>query len=232
MVLLRLSLPAPFQKFGRGATVYKRGRNPGCPSRIQLTSGTRIRKFMKIRYSLLVLTALAAPAFCREYTLRLTPENTRIEWTLSDVLHAVHGTFELKRGSIRFDPESGKAGGEVVVDTASGESGSPARDKRMHKNVLESSRYADAVFTPDRLEGKLALPGTSNLKLHGMFRIHGEEHEMTMDVHAKVESERLMTEITFDVPYVDWGMKNPSTLLLRVGKKVQVAIHANTAMEP
>jgi polyisoprenoid-binding protein YceI len=187
---------------------------------------------MKLRYSFLLLAALAAPSFCGSYTLQLTPENTRIEWTLSDVLHAVHGTFELKRGSISFDPESGKAGGEVVVDTASGESGSGGRDKRMHQNVLESSKYAEAVFTPDRLEGKLALPGTSNLKLHGMFKIHGADHEMTLDVQAKVESERMLADIKFDVPYVDWGMKNPSTLLLRVGKKVQVAIHASAPLEP
>jgi polyisoprenoid-binding protein YceI len=186
---------------------------------------------MKITYFFL-LTALAAPAFCGSYTLQLTPDNTRIEWTLSDVLHAVHGTFELKRGCITFDPESGKAAGEVVVDTTSGDSGSGSRDKRMHKSVLESSKYADAVFKPDRLEGKLAVPGTSNLKLHGMFRIHGADHEMTMDVQAKVEGERMLAEITFDLPYVEWGMKNPSTLLLRVGKTVQVAIHAKATLEP
>jgi len=46
------------------------------------------------------LITLAAPAFCGEYSLQLTPDNTRIEWTLSDVLHAVHGTFELKRGTM------------------------------------------------------------------------------------------------------------------------------------
>src|SRR5260370_14097905 len=111
---------------------------------------------MKLTYSFFLLAALAAPSFCGSYTLQLTPDNTRIDWTLSDVLHAVHGTFELKRGSIRFDPDSGKAGGEVVVDTASGDSGSSARDKRMHQNVLESSKYADGVFKPDRLEGTLA----------------------------------------------------------------------------
>ena len=187
---------------------------------------------MKVGYSSFLLAALATPAFCTEYSLQLTPENTRIEWTLSDVLHAVHGTFELKRGSIRFDPDSGKAGGEVVVDAASGESGGGARDRRMHKNVLESSKYPEAVFTPDRLEGKLAMQGTSNLKLHGMFRIHGAEHELTMDVQAKVTQDRITMEIAFEVPYVNWGMKNPSTLILKVGKTVQLAIHSNTALEP
>ena len=45
----------------------------------------------------------------------ISPENTKIEWTLSDVLHAVHGTFQLKSGSVHFDPDRGKAGGDVVV---------------------------------------------------------------------------------------------------------------------
>jgi polyisoprenoid-binding protein YceI len=179
-----------------------------------------------------LLAALAAPAFCAEYTLQLTPDNTRIEWTLDTTLHTIHGTFELKRGSIKFDPDSGKATGEVVVDTASGDSGGGARDGRMHKSILQSSKYPELVFTPDRIEGKLAMPGTSNLKLHGMFRIHGADHELTMDVQAKLEPARINAEITFAVPYVAWGMKNPSTLVLRVGKQVQIAIHATTAYNP
>ena len=179
-----------------------------------------------------LLAALAAPAFCSEYSLQLTPENTRIEWTLPDVLHNVHGTFELKRGSIRFDPDTGEAAGEVVVDAASGESGGGARDARMHHSVLESLKYPEAVFTPDRMEGKLEMPGTSALKLHGMFKIHGINHEVTMDVQAKVAQGRIIADITFDVPYVAWGMRNPSTLILRVGKSVQMAIHADSALEP
>jgi polyisoprenoid-binding protein YceI len=187
---------------------------------------------MHIRSSVFLLAAFAAPAFCSEYTLQLTSDNTRIEWTLSDVLHTVHGTFKLKRGTVRFNPDSGEAAGEVVVETTSGESGSSARDGRMHNRVLESMKYPEALFTPNRLEGKLAVPGTSNFKLHGMFTIHGVNHEMTMDVQAVVAQGQISAEITFDVPYVAWGMKNPSTLLLRVGKKVQVTIHAQTALEP
>jgi hypothetical protein len=102
----------------------------------------------------------------------------------------------------------------------------------MHKSIIESSKYAEAVFTPDRVEGRLAMPGTSNLKLHGMFGIHGVDHEMTMDVQARVAHDRIIAEITFDVPYVAWGLKNPSTLILRVDKTGQLAVHTDTALEP
>jgi polyisoprenoid-binding protein YceI len=172
----------------------------------------------------LILTALslALSAGAAEYRLRLEPESTHLTWTLGDVLHTVHGTFKLRRGEIVFDNETGKAGGEVVVDAASGESGSASRDGRMHKNVLESAKYPDVSFTPDRVEGKVELAGVSNVKLHGTFRIHGGEHEITVPVKVTANGGTLDTEIKFEVPFVAWGMKDPSTLFLRVNKSVEI----------
>ncbi len=83
----------------------------------------------------LVLTALwlALSGRAAEYQLHLAPESTQVKWTLGDVLHTVHGTFQLRRGEMIFDNETGKASGEIVVDVTSGESGNGARDGRMHK---------------------------------------------------------------------------------------------------
>jgi polyisoprenoid-binding protein YceI len=144
---------------------------------------------------------------------------------LGDVLHTVHGTFKLRRGDIVFDPETGKAGGEVLVDATSGESGSSARDGRMHKNVLESAKYPDVSFTPDRLEGKVDLSGTSNVKLHGTFTIHGAAHEIDVPVRVSAKGDTLDVTMGFDVPYVAWGMKDPSTFVLRVSKEVHIEMH-------
>lgn len=175
--------------------------------------------------TLFALTALSA--YAADYMLPLAPAATKIEWTLTDPLHTVHGTFKLKRGTIRFDPETGKASGEVVVDVASGESGSGARDGNMHKNVLESAKYPEAVFTPDRIDGKVALTGASTVKVHGTFRIHGADHEMTMNVEAKTSVDKMDAHLTFEVPYVAWGMKDPSNFLLKVGKTVSMSIETS-----
>lgn len=180
---------------------------------------------MRVQYAILVLAA-AAPLTASQYVLTLTPQTTKIGLTLSDVLHTVHGTFKLKSGEIDFDPETGAASGQIVVDVASGESGSGPRDRRMHANVLESAKYPDAVFTPDRLEGKLAPRGISDVKLHGTFRIHGGAHEMRMDVQAKVNDDRLSSTARFEIPYVAWGMKDPSTFLLKVSKTVQITVES------
>ncbi len=70
-------------------------------------------------------------------------------------MHTVHGTFALKSGTVHFDPETGKASGEIVVYAPSGESGNNSRDKRMHKEILETAKYPDVVFRPTQVEGKV-----------------------------------------------------------------------------
>src|ERR1700690_2506255 len=128
----------------------------------------------------------ALPLAAAESTVELDPARTTINFTLADVLHTVHGTFKLKHGSITFDSSTGKAAGEIVVDVASGNSGGGTRDKRMHKEILESARYPEAVFTADRVSGELAPRGASELDVHGAFQIHGVSHEMTLHLHADV----------------------------------------------
>jgi len=186
---------------------------------------------MKIRNALLALAAFAIPAFPADYSLELKPEATTIQWTLGDALHTVHGTFNLKRGAIDFDTDTGKACGQVAVDVASGASGSDARDRRMHASVLESAKYPEAIFTPSRVEGTLAAAGTSSLKVRGTLSIHGATQEMTMDVQATANADRISATVKFDVPYVAWGMKNPSNLILKVSKTVRVSIEASGSLQ-
>jgi YceI-like domain len=76
----------------------------------------------------------------------------------------------VKRGTIRFDPATNRIRGEILVEAASGNSGSSGRDKRTQNEVLESVRYPDIVFRPDRVEGQVADIGASTVQVHGMFR--------------------------------------------------------------
>jgi len=177
------------------------------------------------RYLLLFLFC-AFPLGAAENTIELDPARTTINFTLGDVLHTVHGTFKLKRGSITFNSSTGKASGEIVVDVASGNSGSGTRDKRMHKEILESARYPDAVFTADRVNGELAPQGASELDVHGAFQIHGAVHDMTLHFRTQGAGGEVASSTAFTIPYVQWGMKNPSNFLLRVNDKVEMNIQA------
>jgi polyisoprenoid-binding protein YceI len=169
----------------------------------------------------------AGVASSQEIALDLDPARTTVQFTLGGTLHTVHGSFKLKRGVIRFDPATGKIRGEVVVDATSGESDSEGRDRRMHANILESARYPEIVFTPDRVAGAVARQGASQVEVHGMFRMHGAEHEVMLPIQVLMADGRATTaKIHFTIPYVKWGLKNPSTLFLRVSAKVDIDIVA------
>lgn len=175
---------------------------------------------------LTLLAALAVSAAAQDTAFQLDPAQTSVKFTLGDILHTVRGTFHLKRGALQFEPASGKISGEIVVDAASGESGSGMRDRKMHKEILESNRYPDIAFHPDRIEGPVANQGKSSVKIHGMFSIHGVDHEITVPAEVDRSTDHWSATVHFTVPYAKWGMKNPSTLFLRVNDSVEIDLVA------
>src|SRR5262249_34446818 len=138
----------------------------------------------KLSVIVLIQLALAVAGQAQEREFHVDPSQSSVKFTLGDVLHTVHGTFTVKRGGLHLD-SSGKLSGEVVVDAQSGNSGNGTRDRKMHKEILESERYPEVSFRPDRIEGAVPNSGTSSVKIHGMFNIHGVDREIT--VPAQVE---------------------------------------------
>jgi hypothetical protein len=60
-----------------------------------------------------------------------------------------------------------------------------------------------------------------------MFTIHGAEHEITIPVRVEMAPGRWTATSRFTIPYVKWGMKNPSTFLLRVDQSVDIDLQAS-----
>jgi polyisoprenoid-binding protein YceI len=179
--------------------------------------------------ALVVLFAsnIVAPAArAQESVVEFDPAQTEITFTLSDVLHTVHGIFKLESGTIRFDPATGKASGAIIVDATSGESGNVSRDRKMHREILESAKFTEIAFTPSKVKGTLALHGSSQMEVSGQFRMHGNDHDLTVPIEVQTDGQRLEIKAHFTVPYVLWGVKNPSTFLLRVSDKAAIDIHA------
>lgn len=170
--------------------------------------------------------AAAVPAPAQQFTLQLDPARTDIAFTLPATLHTVHGTFRLKSGAVRFNPETGAASGTIVVDAPSAETGNSSRDRTMHGKVLESDRYPEITFAVDRFEGRLVPEGESNLQVHGALTLDGSQHEMAADVSLATAGGQATVTTHFTVPYQAWGLKNPSTVFLRVSEKVNVEMHA------
>lgn len=185
-----------------------------------------------ILYSLCAAALLAAPSLrAQGSVVRVDPAQTKIEFSLGSTLHTVHGTFTLKSSSIQYDAASGGISGSIVVDAMSGESGNTGRDQRMHREILESAKYPDIVFTPAQIKGAVARSGPSNVEVSGKFRLHGQDHDVMLPVAITADGPNLQLSMHFVIPYIQWGLKNPSTFVLRASDKVEIEIHAAGRME-
>ena len=174
--------------------------------------------------ALVLLFSLAAAA--QQIQVTLDPAQTKVNWTLGDVLHTVRGSFKLKSGTILIDPRTGDASGQIVVDAKSGESGNRSRDGKMYKEVLESARFPEIIFFPKHVSGNVPAQGNSTLQVEGVFRIHGGDHDLTLSFPVQIQGSQATATTKFDVPYEAWGMKNPSTLFLKVDRKVAIDVSA------
>jgi polyisoprenoid-binding protein YceI len=177
----------------------------------------------------LVLALMAVgvvPVAAGERVLTFDPAASSVRFTLDATMHTVHGSLRLVRGEVRFDAVPGPASGEIVVDATSGATGNDGRDEKMNREVLESGRFSEIVLVPGRLDGQVAADGTGTLVVEGVLRLHGAEQQVRWPVAVAATGDRVRATGRFQVPYVAWGLHDPSVFVLRVGKEVAVEVEA------
>jgi polyisoprenoid-binding protein YceI len=173
------------------------------------------------------VAALLAPvsaASAEERLLNLDPAATSVHFTVTATGHDVEGTFHVTSGAVQFDTASGNASGEIRVDALSAATGNGSRDKTLRGDVLEVERYPLFVFTPEHVVGALPASGEGQVELRGVVSLHGASHPLSLPAKVHLEGDRLKLSAEFPVPYVEWGLHNPSVLFLKVADVVQVRI--------
>jgi polyisoprenoid-binding protein YceI len=156
--------------------------------------------------------------------LKLNPDNTRIVFILKGSVHNTEGSFKLKHGELMVEPDIGKVDGSIVVDAASGQTGIVMRDERMRDSILEAQRYPEISFNPYHAEGHPVAHGTFTERVSGTFLLHGDRHDATLEVAINRNGDDFTATARFEIPYVVWGLKDPSVMFLRVDRKVQVEV--------
>jgi polyisoprenoid-binding protein YceI len=187
---------------------------------------TKHRRYWLALCVALLTTQFVVTASAQQGALELDPARTAVHFTLKTSLHTVHGTFRLKSGQVSFDPATGKLSGLLVVDATTGESGNSGRDSKMHREIIESQKYPEITFAPLEIEGPVEMHGASQARVKGMFRLHGQDHEMIIPVDVRIAGSDLTLDADFSIPYIAWGLKNPSTFILRASDTVQLNVHA------
>ena len=190
---------------------------------------------MKIHARLLFFAiplCLAASAFAQHETFTVDPQTSQVDFGLNGTGHHVEGTFHVQDGVITFDPSAQTISGSVVVAAGSGNSGDTSRDKKMNADVLNSNNYSDITFQPKSYTGKLATSGDSTIQVSGVFTLHGSTHDITVPMEVHIAGSSLEAKGQFQVPYVQWGLKNPSIFILKVAKVVDINLDLKGGITP
>lgn len=168
---------------------------------------------------------LGAALSAQQQTFAIDPATSSVGFALTGTGHEVHGTFHVTSGTIQFDRSAPKMSGNIVISAISGDSGDNGRDKNMHNKVLETDRFADITFQPQSYTGAIAASGDSTIQVSGIFTLHGTPHDLTVPMQVHIDGQNLTAKGTFIVPYVKWGLKDPSVFILKVAKEVHIELN-------
>ena len=174
-------------------------------------------------FTVFALAAVLAPAALAQHqTFVVNPDASEVKITLKTTHELVNGTFHVQSGSIEFDRTAPKMSGSVVVHAGSGKTGNDSRDKKMNKDILKVEQYATVSFEPKTYTGAIALSGDSKLQVTGIFTLLGTPHEITIPILVHLEAAAATAKAHFVVPYVQWGLRNPSFLIWKAEDDVAI----------
>lgn len=174
----------------------------------------------------------ASGAFAQHQTFTVDPGTSQVSWALGGGGHHVNGTFHVQSGSIDFDRTAHTISGSVVVAAGSGNSGEASRDKKMNKDVLDVEHYAEITFVPQKYDGTIAPTGDSTIQVSGTFTLHGTPHDLTVPMQIHIDGGALNAKTHFVIPYVQWGLKDPSWGFLKVAKEVDIDLALSGKLTP
>ncbi len=161
-------------------------------------------------------------ALAQRQTLTVNPDASEVKMTLKTNHEIVDGTFHVQSGSIEFDRSSPNLSGSVVVAAGSGKTGNDSRDKKMKKDVLKAEQFTTVSFAPKTYTGTIAPSGDSTIQVSGVFTLLGTPHDVTIPMQIHLDRTQAAADAEFVIPYVQWGLKNPSFLVWKAENDVTI----------
>jgi polyisoprenoid-binding protein YceI len=174
-------------------------------------------------FAVVILAAALAPVLPAQHqTFLVNPDASEVKMTLNTTHEIVIGTFHVRSGSVEFDRAAPQISGSIAVAAGSGKTGNDSRDKKMDKDILKVDQYATVSFEPKTYAGSIAASGDSNLQVTGIFTLLGTPHEITVPIIVHLDGASATVKTHFVVPYVQWGLKNPSFMIWKADNNVAI----------
>jgi polyisoprenoid-binding protein YceI len=177
-------------------------------------------------FAMLTLAAILVPAaLAQQQTFAVNPDASEVRMTLNTTHEVVSGMFHIQSGSIEFDRSNPKMSGLVTVLAGSGKTGNDSRDKKMNKDILKVDQYTTVSFAPNTYTGTIAPSGDSTIQVSGVFTLLGNGHDLTIPIEVHIDGSKATAKAHFIVPYVAWGLKNPSFLIWKAENDVAIDLN-------
>lgn len=180
---------------------------------------------MKIFAAFVVAFMLVPLALAQHQTFAVNPEASEVKMTLKTNHEIVNGTFHVQSGSIEFDRSAPNMSGNVVIAAGSGKTGNDSRDKKMNKDILKVDQYTTISFAPKTYTGTLAASGDSSVQVSGVVTLLGNPHDLTIPMQIHTDGSKTMAKAQFVIPYVQWGLKNPSFMIWKAENTVAIDLN-------
>src|ERR1700733_5696754 len=174
-------------------------------------------------FVVLALAVVPAPAVLAQHqTFAVNSDASEVKMKLNTTHEVVDGTFHIQFGSINFDRTASNISGVLTVPAGSGKTGNDSRDKKMNKDLLKVDQFATVSFAPKTYSGTIAASGDSTIQVSGVFTLLGTAHDLTIPMQIHIDGSNATAKGQFVVPYVKWGLKNPSFLIWKAENDVEI----------
>ena len=174
-------------------------------------------------FAVFALAFILAPVVLAQHQIfAVNPDASEVKMTLNTTHEVVSGTFHIQSGSIDFERSNPKMSGSVAVVAGSGKTGNDSRDKKMNKDILKVEQYTTVSFAPKTYTGAIVPSGDSTIQVSGVFTLLGTAHDLTIPMQIHIDGSKATAKAQFVVPYVQWGLKNPSFMFWKADNDVAI----------
>ena len=95
----------------------------------------------------------------------------------------------------------------------------------MNKDILKVDQYTSVSFAPKTYTGTIAPSGDSTIQVSGVFTLLGNLHDITIPMQIHMDGSKATARAHFVIPYVQWGLKNPSFLVWKAENDVAIDLN-------
>ena len=183
----------------------------------------------------MVTTLLVAALIAQATAYRIDPAACVAGFDLKATAHTVHGTTANVTGEVVVTPEAAdalKLSGKISIGAASLGTENVKRDATMHSKSLLVASFPTIDFEPERFTplGPPTVAGSIAGTLTGRITIRGQTKAQTMSATLTPRGDRVVASGTFDVPWAEFGVPDPSFFVVRIEKVAHA--HFNATFVP